>query len=284
MEKTLNYLFAALMLLASVSCTKNVQPERPADKVITCSFAANDAGAKTTLNGLTPIWSEGDRIKLTGYKRTGEYDCEEKGSVTVTLSAGDILPGGNKCTLAVPGEWNLGPDDYVYAVYPAENAAGIIDGGFPYVDKTYFTVPSIQDGTFAGANICVGRLSMYESCLRFQNVTSVLKISVPAGAFKKLEVFTGESYIAMNGEAWVSNLYGTLNIGWGSTKSATTTVNISPSATEIYFSVAYINFLGIGSTFTFTRADDTTKIITLTHNNNSMWPGTLYDLGTVLPD
>lgn len=283
MNKTFKYLLAALVLIAAAACTKEIEPEQKADQVVTCSFSTNDAVTKTALDGLAPKWTAGDQIKLYGYKKTGEYTFEEQGSITVTLAAKDIISNGTKCTFAIPGEWDLGVDDYVYAIYPAANAAGITDGGFPYVDKVYFNVPASLDGTFANANICVGRLAMYETTLYMQNVTPILKVSVPAGAFKKLEVYTGASYMPLNGEAWVNNLYGTLGLGWGSTKTPTTTVTINSTATDIYIPVMTSGPLGIGASFTFTRADDTTLVMPVTHNN-TLHPGTMYNLGTVLPD
>lgn len=285
MKKTINFLFAALALMAAASsCSKNIQPEQTADRIITCTFSANEDGTKTTVDGLSPRWAVGDQIKLFGYKKISEDTYTEQGTTIVSLAAGDIQSGGKKCSFAIPGEWNLSSEDFVYAVYPASAALSITDGGWWSIDKVNFTVPAITDGTFASANICVGRLAMYNTCLEFLNVTPVLKISVPAGAFKKLEIYSGNDWMPINGEVFVNNLYGTLGAGWASsTKSATTTVNISSTATEIYVPVMCFNVLGIGSTFTFTLADDTTKVITLA-SNNTMHLGYLFNLGTITPD
>lgn len=151
-------------LFAFSSCQKENPDNTSKDgvRVITAEF--ENTASKTTLNsdGITPEWAAGDVLRIlnaTSYEN-------------ITLLAGDI--DENKITFTTTLEGTL------YAVYPASaTSMEKCDDG-----NITFTIPAIQDGTFASANICVATSTEDDDTnkdnLIFRNATAVLKITTPA--------------------------------------------------------------------------------------------------------
>lgn len=155
---------AAATLFAFSSCQKEnlTNTSNNGVRVITATFE-ND-GTKTTLNadGKTPEWAVGDVLRVLS--ATSYQD--------VTLAAGDITDNKITFTTTLTGT--------LYAVYPA-SATTMESCGDGNIS---FTIPAIQDGSFASANICVAKSSTTDGTnkdnLVFCNATSVLKITTPA--------------------------------------------------------------------------------------------------------
>ena len=155
---------AAATLFAFSSCEKEnlTNTSNNGVRVITATFE-ND-GTKTTLNadGKTPEWAVGDVLRILN--ATTYQD--------VTLAAENITDNKITFTTTLTGT--------LYAVYPASATAmtSCSDG------NVSFTVPAIQDGSFASANICVAKSSTTDETnkdnLVFCNATSVLKITTAA--------------------------------------------------------------------------------------------------------
>ncbi len=162
MKKIIIFAVAVATLFAFSSCQKeNLQDNGATNgvRIITATF--ENATTKTTLNsdGKTPEWEPGDVIRI----------LSETSYQDVTLAAGDIAD--NKITFTTSLEGTL------YAVYPASATSleKCEDG------KVTFTIPAIQDGTFASANICVAISTEDDEYnkdnLIFRNATAVLKIT-----------------------------------------------------------------------------------------------------------
>ena len=160
---TITLTVAIATLFAFSSCQKetfeNIEPANNI-RTITGTFE-NNSLTKTTLNsdGKTPEWAVGDVIRVLN--ATSYQD--------VTLEASNI--SDNTITFTTTLEGTL------YAVYPASvtTMESCGDGNIT------FTIPAIQDGTFASANICVAKSTEEDENnkdnLIFSNATAVLKIT-----------------------------------------------------------------------------------------------------------
>lgn len=172
MKKFITLAVAIATLFAFSSCQKEspTNTSNEGIRVITATFE-ND-GTKTNLNAddKTPEWVAGDELRVLS--ATAYQD--------VTLEAGNI--SDNKITFTTSLEGTL------YAVYPASATTmeSCGDGNIT------FTIPAIQDGTFASANICVAKSSTTDETnkdnLIFRNATAVLAFSQTAVTNKVLGV------------------------------------------------------------------------------------------------
>ena len=173
MKKIITLALATATLFAFSSCQKEnlTNTSNNGVRVITGTFE-NNSLTKTTLNsdGKTPEWAVGDVIRVLN--ATSYQD--------VTLEAGNI--SGNKITFTTTLTGTL------YAVYPASvtTMESCGDGNIT------FTIPAVQDGTFASANICVAKSSTTDETnkdnLMFCNATAVLAFSQTAVTNKVLGV------------------------------------------------------------------------------------------------
>lgn len=163
---TITLTVAIATLFAFSSCQKetfeNIEPANNI-RTITGTFE-NNSLTKTTLNsdGITPEWAVGDVIRVLN--ATSYQD--------VTLGAGNISDNTITFTTSLGGT--------LYAVYPASVTTMESCGD----ENITFTIPAIQDGTFASANICVAKSTEEDENnkdnLIFSNATAVLKITTAA--------------------------------------------------------------------------------------------------------
>ena len=172
MKKTIIFASVALAtLFAFSSCQKENLENNYSEngvRIITATFENN--GTKTTLStedNKTPLWKEGDIIRVFGTRNDGnQYD-------DITLAAGNINNSGKTITFTTTLTGIL------YAVYPASATAMTSCNG-----SIDFTIPAVQDGTFASANICVAKSTAIDGTnkdnLVFSNATAVLEIKTAA--------------------------------------------------------------------------------------------------------
>lgn len=166
-------LAAAAVAIGLVSCAKAKLPEAEQEKeqekpqqglrTLTVSFAA---GTKTTptlgTDGETqPVWAEGDKISLNGV--VYNVPPEAVGEATCTI------------TTDIQGSIN--------AVYPADAYKA---------QSPYYKVSDQQDGSFGSANICYAQVGSGETTIRFNNVTAVFEVEVPAHTNKLVVTSLGE--------------------------------------------------------------------------------------------
>ena len=165
-------LAASLML---VSCAKQDAMDdgcaAGGARVIAVSFASNST--KTTLDGFQPKFVEGDVIKVSD--GTTAVDCE----VEVDGS------GKASITTSLTGALTM-----VYPSTAAKMNGNAIDG---------ILVPTVQDGTFASANICKAEIPADATSATFENQTAVFKITPGAGANTKyVEVIAQKDFDIAN--------------------------------------------------------------------------------------
>lgn len=111
---------------------------------------------KTTWDGTTHAWSEGDQIRII----VGEGDVEGTDYVDA-----EVVDG--KVTANVPDA------EYYYAVYPTTAAYTFTAAE----GKITITVPRYQKGTFSEANIMAAKTSKAAATLNFKNMTSIVKLT-----------------------------------------------------------------------------------------------------------
>ena len=177
MKKTIIFASVALAtLFAFSSCQKeNLQDNGTTNgvRIITAEFENN--ATKTDLNsdGVTPEWAVGDVLRILN--ATTYQDVTLISGEDTPTNPGDGIIKKGAIVFAIPGTMT----GTLYAVYPASATTMESCGG-----NITFTIPAIQDGTFASANICVAKSTEEDennkNNLIFSNATAVLKITTAA--------------------------------------------------------------------------------------------------------
>jgi len=217
---------AAAALTALASCQKekleNTDNE-PAQTVRIISGVFNNDNTKTTLDTdcKTPLWSVGDVIRVLD--NTSYQD--------ITLAAGNITDGGKKITFATTLTGTQ-----LYAVYPASatTMTSCTDGNIT------FTVPAIQDGTFASANICVASGDgSTANTIYFSNATAVVEMTVATGVvyanLTAANKIAGDMTVAMESNGTINSTTTT------SLSSNYIFVSDTPSDSKFYMAVAPVD-------------------------------------------
>ena len=185
MKKTIIFASIALAtLFAFSSCQKETLQDNGSTngvRIITAEFENN--ATKTDLNsdGVTPEWKVDDEIRILN--ATTYQDVVLVSGETQPAEGNGIIKDG-KIVIAIP----VTMTGTLYAVYPASvtTMESCGDGNIT------FTIPAVQDGTFASANICVAKSSTTDETnkdnLVFRNATAVLAFSQTAVTNKVLGV------------------------------------------------------------------------------------------------
>jgi len=158
------FLIGIAALTIFCSCQKEMFNQAAEEGVRMMTFKFDNNSTRTYLgsDGLTPKWSVGDVIRVmddTGYE-----------DITITSSNIESMTGES---ITLPTSLK---GDYIYAVYPA-SATDMTSCG---TDEIKIEIPSIQDGTFKNANICVA-LNDPDNVFIFRNATAILKVSQTPG-------------------------------------------------------------------------------------------------------
>ena len=166
--KKINYFFAAAMVCMSVAaCVKeagndnpgvnsgNTKEETVPENFIELTFQTPGMNVKTSVDGNTVSWSEGDQIRI----------CWDGGS---SVSNAVVLEEGNASFTAM-----VAPEatDF-YAVYPSTIEATVVEGNFNV------TIPSSQSGRFADADIIVAKTSKEGLAFAFHHAVSLVKFVI----------------------------------------------------------------------------------------------------------
>lgn len=110
-------------------------------------------GSRTSWDGTSHDWSEGDQIRILWGEGESDYVDAEVVDGKVTANVVDA--------------------DYYYAVYPttASYALDLTEG------EVTITVPRYQSGSFADANIMAAKTGKEAAAFNFKNMTSILKFT-----------------------------------------------------------------------------------------------------------
>ena len=181
-------------LFALESCDKSdiisddIQQQTGGSRVIAVSFQNNST--KTELDVLQPKFKANDIIKVAN----GTDEPEE-------------------CAVSIDGDGNatISTDltGSLIAVYPA-SAAKVSGNAIVGV-----IVPSIQDGTFASANICKAEIDAGATSATFENQTAVFKLYVPEKVDEKGVDYDVKSVEVISSGNNIAEGSRTINVGDG---------------------------------------------------------------------
>ncbi len=252
-------LFAMAVLAALASCQKADLAEQNSvntngERVITAYF--DNAGTKTTLDGVTPKWEPNDEIMLLNGLTHDK----------ITLGESNISADGKSITFTTTLS---GP---LYAVYPldATDADRIVTENIVPV-----TLKAEQDGTFGSANICVAKED--DGKLAFKNVTSVLHLTQTASTgVNEIIITTPSADIAGTGTVNMSATTPALELISG--KSKKIKVKSASVKSEYYIAVAP-TILPEGTAFGFATGSELGG--TNLSEEKTIAANTIYNIGSM---
>lgn len=130
---------------------------------------------KTTLNGLSIVWSTGDKIKV--------YNADNPSGKIYVLSSS---AGSSTGTFTAESEAISGSGPY-YAIYPAE----IANGSLPSITADVPGTQTYVEGSFgAGANIAAAADNNLDN-LQFHNLGGILKLTIKGSkTIKAINLYT----------------------------------------------------------------------------------------------
>lgn len=170
-------LFAAFAATTmAFSCMEEANPEAGTQNggsqydgpMTTIEFALADLETKTAWDGENHTWSDGDQVKII-------WGTEGNANVTA-----EVVDGTVSATVGVA--------DTYYAVYPATTDCVLTEE-----DQFSVTIPKMQDGTFASANIMAAKTTATEKTLAFKNLTHIFKFTLSEGCEYNLFRFRSNS-------------------------------------------------------------------------------------------
>ena len=167
--------FAAATL--AFSCMEEANPETPGTDnggtsyngpMTTLTFSLGELETKTAWDGVNHTWSDGDQIKIVYGTEDDAYTVAEVVNGLVSATVGDV--------------------ETYYAVYPSKTGHVLTETGDFSV-----TIPRVQNGTFADANIMAAKTTRAESLFAFKNLTHILKFNLSEGCEYNLFRFYSNS-------------------------------------------------------------------------------------------
>ena len=179
MKRSVRIMAAGLAAsLALVSCAKQDVIDNgsanPAGGARTIAVSFANASVKSELNGFQPKFVAGDKIKVSN-GTDAPVDC------TVSIDGS----GNATITTELTGTLTM-----VYPAAAAKMNGNAIEG---------ILVSTVQDGTFASANICKAEIAAGAVSATFENQTAVLRFYVDASIGVKSLKIEGTSNIATDG-------------------------------------------------------------------------------------
>lgn len=205
MKKIIIFAVAVATLFAFSSCQKeNLQDNESTNgvRIITAEFENNGTKTNPDSDGLTPKWEFGDKIMLLNNSDQQEIEI---------ISGSGTPPDGKAYINGTGLKISTHLDNTLYAVYPASATTMTSCSG-----NITFTIPTLQDGTFASANICVAKSTAddetNEDNLVFSNATAVLKFEQLTSTgvlgidIKATNAIAGQVSATFNTDGTINNL------------------------------------------------------------------------------
>lgn len=186
------------------------------------------AAVKTVLDPQSGAvsWAEGDKLVFAW-----EIDGAASSAASDAVSDIDVETGKAKIVANIPDGFSdgdfSGEGRSLYAVYPSSVSAEIASS------KLSITVPGVQDGTFAGANISAAECVTGSSELALKNIGGLLQLTIEDASVRKVIFDAGETSVAGKAEVTFNEGVPTTNVTAG---VSTVTLNVSGAGTY-YISV-----------------------------------------------
>jgi len=164
MKKIFRLFAAFAATTVAFSCMEEANPETGTQNggskyegpMTTITFAVEELETKTSWDGENHTWADGDQIKIV-------YGTEDDAFKIATISDGKVTA-------------TVGDVDTYYAVYPAKTVHSLTETGDFSV-----TIPKVQDGSFADANIMAAKTSKNDAMFAFKNLTHIFQFTLSEG-------------------------------------------------------------------------------------------------------
>lgn len=230
----------AAMIIAATSCQKeDTENTVPAGHVRTFTASLSEL-TKTSLDGLTPVWGEGDAVwfsdgvnqEIVGIRQ------EDIGQATAQFS-----------TSSLTGE-------VIYACYPASCAFGHISG-----THVGFIVPQYTDGSFRKANICVATTD--DDKLSFKNATALIRFTKETADVVSLSLICSGNHLLAGGMyfRYVDSRYA------GAGHHVVSSIEIDMSGPGPYYAAVFPQTLPAGSKIVMTTSTGAQYVRTINAEN-----------------
>ncbi len=164
MKKIIRLMAALAATTVAFSCMEEANPEMETTKkgthydgpMTTLTFNLDELETKTTWDGETHAWEDGDQIKIV-------YSTEDDAFALATIKDGQVTA-------------TVGDVETYYAVYPAKTVHSLTETGDFSV-----TIPKVQNGSFADANIMAAKTSKDDAMFAFKNLTHIFQFTLSEG-------------------------------------------------------------------------------------------------------
>ncbi|MBQ6688026.1 MAG: hypothetical protein IJN02_02195 [Bacteroidales bacterium] len=171
MKKIIRLMAALAATTVAFSCMEEANPEMETTKkgthydgpMTTLTFNLDELETKTTWDGETHAWEDGDQIKIV-------YGTEDDAFTTATVNKGTVTA-------------TVGDVETYYAVYPAKTVHSLVAGETDA--QLSIVIPQTQDGSFGQANIMAAKTTKEESVFAFKNLTHIFKFTLSEDAKHK---------------------------------------------------------------------------------------------------
>ena len=210
---------------------------------------AQPAQTKTTWDGTTHAWKDGDQVRILWGEADDQY-------VDATVSGGQV----NAVVADV---------ETYYAVYPASAASDFVLNADGTIDVS---IPKEQDGTFASANKMVAKTTKSAAAFAFKNVTHIFKFHLTSACNYDDFVFTSNENAKLIVDAIGVTFDGSNDISLGASTS---------TFGNTHSKYVYLNDLAANSDYYFAVVPDSdfsTGFGVKGHINES---ADTYDLGAI---
>lgn len=268
-------LFYSICAIALVACKKEVKNEQPVAGGAPATFNVFSPETKTTIDGLSVKWAEGDKIRVYGHNTS--TDAYDNGTYTLSSGAGTTAGVFTKDS----GEALTGIYDAYYAVYPAD-----LEG--TSVSATSIVLPRMNTGThhFRAQNPSVGQCDPNLAIMTaksegdrlvFRHGVAYIKITVPVANVTKIDINFQNNCLADTPTYSADN--GTLTSVDNSNKNVTSVSGTFTQGATYYFAAIPRSGYTIGNTsVTFTGGGG--SISTSHFSGKVLEVGKVFDLGT----
>ena len=165
MKKIFRLMAALAATTVAFSCVEEANPEGETTKkgthydgpMTTLTFNLDELETKTTWDGETHAWEDGDQIKIV-------YSTEDDAFALATIKDGQVTA-------------TVGDVETYYAVYPETTKHTLTEVETDGSTTLQFavTIPDGQDGSFREANIMAAKTSKADMNFSFKNLTHIFK-------------------------------------------------------------------------------------------------------------
>ena len=261
MKTIFRYMLAAAVFSVAAACTKSDDVSVGTyEYVLDVAQETEPQDTRTTMDGISILWSAEDQIGLTC---TDATDAE----ITATKAGGAVSMDDSDSYV---------PSTSASFTLNIQNGQTPVAVGYPYFDGLRWStksdvtvcklrVPASQKAVKGNipqkALAMVGAVNVEEHTAHLHNAASVIGFEITRSDIKSLE-FKGNNQDPISAESWYDILTGEFV---ASTSSADSTVTLKPSTTEVfepglyYFVVAPVT-LKKGFTITLTNAAGETAV------------------------